>query len=64
MATKQELETQVEALQATLEALEMRNAGTSSGVDEGYHKAMLELLDNTELQYPKVFEHRGWRNCL
>lgn len=64
MATKQELEAQVAELQATIAVLEERNAGSASSVDEGYHKALVELLDNTELQHPRVFRGFGWRNCL
>lgn len=65
MATKLELEAQVIVLQETIEQLEQRNASSPSGsVDEGYHKALMELLDATELQHPRVFRGIGWRNCL
>lgn len=39
-------------------------AAPKKTVDEGYVKALEQLLDETELGHPRVFRGIGWRNCI
>lgn len=62
MATKAELEKEVEALKVQLQELKDYSGGLEAGVGGGPYTEKLEaLLDDCEAKIPDFFYGKGWR---